>query len=162
MPEGVIVPDSSPLIGLARIDQLDLLPKLYSKILVPPAVWDEVTIRGIGRPGAHEVSQVKWIEKQNPDPVMAESLSIMIDRGEAEVIALGRNLANCTLLLDDSHARRVAERFNIPRIGTVGVLRRAKQAGLIDKLRPYLNALVENSIYIRQKLIDAVLKDVGE
>ena len=40
MPDGVIVADSSPLIGLARIDQLDLLPKLYSKILVPPAVWD--------------------------------------------------------------------------------------------------------------------------
>ena len=93
---------------------------------------------------------------------MAESLSIMIDRGEAEVIALGHNLSNCTLLLDDSHARRIAERFDMRRIGTVGLLRRAKQVQLIDKLRPHLEGLLENGIYIRQELIDAVLEDVGE
>lgn len=48
------------------------------------------------------------------------------------------------------------------RIGTVGLLRRARQAGLIDLLRPQLEALQANGIYIRQELIDAALAEVGE
>ena len=44
----------------------------------------------------------------------------------------------------------------------IGILRRAKQVGLIDRLKPRLKALQPNGIYIRQQLIDAVLKDVGE
>ncbi len=57
MHKDVIIADSSPLIGLARIGQLALLPRLYSKTLIPPEVWDEVTIRGKGRPGAKELSE---------------------------------------------------------------------------------------------------------
>ena len=47
-----IVGDSSPLISLAIIGQLDLLPKLYRRVLIPPAVWNEVTVQGVGLPGA--------------------------------------------------------------------------------------------------------------
>jgi len=50
----------------------------------------------------------------------------------------------------------------VSRIGTVGLLRRAKQANLIDKLKPHLEALQQGGIYIRQELVDAVLRDVGE
>jgi predicted nucleic acid-binding protein len=66
------------------------------------------------------------------------------------------------VLLDDARARRVAERFGIRRIGTLGILRRAKKAGLIDKVRPLVEQLRDNGIYMRQSLVDAVLLDVGE
>ncbi len=158
----VIVADSSPLIALAVIKQLALLPQLCSKIIVPPAVWDEVTVRGHGLPGADEVSQVTWIEIQTPKSEVVKPLTILVDRGEAEAIALASVLPDCTVLLDDARARRVAERLNLRRIGTVGLLRRAKQANLIDKLKPHLEALQQGGIYIRQELIDAVLREVGE
>lgn len=158
----MIIADSSPLIALTRINQLEILQDLYAEVLVPPAVWEEITLRGIDRPGAYEISKTSWIKQKIPDIKIVESLSILTDRGEAEVIALARVLPDSIVLLDDSQARRVAERFAIPRIGTLGILRRAKKAGLIDKLRPHTNALRENNIYIRQDLIDAVLKDVGE
>ena len=58
MSDIIAVADSGPLICLARITQLELLPRLFAKILVPPEVWDEVTIRGQGHPGAYELSQV--------------------------------------------------------------------------------------------------------
>ncbi|MEH1951015.1 MAG: hypothetical protein V7K77_29280 [Nostoc sp.] len=48
----VIVADSSPLISLSIIEQLEILPQLYQRILIPPAVWDEVTVQGAGLPGA--------------------------------------------------------------------------------------------------------------
>jgi uncharacterized protein len=55
MRKAVASVDSGPLIALARINLLDLLPRLFSRIFVPPAVWDEVTIRGKGLPGSKEV-----------------------------------------------------------------------------------------------------------
>jgi len=149
MREAVIVADSSPLIGLARIGQLDILPRLGSRVLAPQFVWEEATIRGSSAPGAVEISQATWIEVQAVDPMLVEPFTILVDRGEAEAIALARTAHDSLLLLDDSRARRIAERLGIRRTGTVGLLRRAKEAGLIDRLRPQLEALQANGIWIR-------------
>ena len=154
--------DSSPLIALAIIGQLDLLIKLYQRVVVPPEVWEEVTVRGAGLPGASEVSQCAWMEVQSPAFETLQSLSILVDRGEAQAIALAFTLPGSTVLLDDAQARRVAERFGVPRIGTMGILRRAKRSGLIEAISPYVAQLQESGIYIRQSLIDAILRDAGE
>jgi len=76
MTNSVIVADSSPLIALAVIDQLDLLPNLYKRVLIPPAVWNEVTVKGIGMPGAQSVSQVQWLEIESPSVENVSALSI--------------------------------------------------------------------------------------
>jgi uncharacterized protein len=162
MTEWIVIADSSPLIGLARIGQIEILRKLASRVLVPPAVRDEVTIHTPEAPGASTIRQAVWIEVEAPDHLEVEPLAILLDRGEAEAIALAQRLPDATLLLDDARARRVAERLGIRRIGTVGLLRRAKMAGLILAVKPHLEALIANGIYIHRALFDAVLKDVGE
>jgi uncharacterized protein len=58
--------------------------------------------------------------------------------------------------------KHVAERLEIRRIGTLGILRKAKKAGLIVEIKAYIEQLRINGIYIRPSLIDAVLRDVGE
>jgi len=162
MREEVIIADSSPLIALARINQLELLPQFATRVIIPPTVWHEITIGGKGLVGAKEVSQITWLEIQAAKPELVTSLKILIDPGEAEAIALAQTLSDPMLLLDDARARRVAERLNIRRIGTVGLLRWAKKVGLINEIRPYMETLQKNGIYIRPALIEAVLKDVGE
>ena len=162
MTSTVIVADSSPLIALAIIEQLDLLPRFYNRVLLPPAVWNEVTIAGKGLPGAHAVSQLPWVEILAPEPQSVRALLVLVDQGEAEAIALAQGLENGMVLLDDAQARRVAERFGVRRIGTLGLLRRAKKAGFLDRIRPYIEELQKNGIYIRQNLIDAILRDVSE
>ncbi len=162
MRKPMLIVDSGPLIAFARIGQLALLPKLGSRIVIPPAVWQEVTITSSAAPGAEAVRQLAWLEIETPDALLVESLTILIDRGEAEVIALARTLLHSEVVLDDARARRVAERLSIARIGTIGLLRRAKRMGLIDMLRPQVEALQAHGIFIRQALMDAVLKDVGE
>jgi predicted nucleic acid-binding protein len=102
MRDTVAIADSGPLICFAKIDQLELLPRLFSKILVPPEVWNEVTVRGQGHPGAYEVSQATWLTIQAPDPQLVKPLSILVDTGEAEAIALAQTTADCTILLDDA------------------------------------------------------------
>lgn len=163
MRDAAAVADSGPLIGLAKIDQLELLPALFAKILIPPEVWHEVTVRGGHLPGADKVRQAAaWFVIQEPDPNLAKSLSILVDEGEAQAIALAQTVEDCTIILDDSRARKIAERMGIRQIGTVGLLLRAKRRGLIERIRPHLEALIAHGIYIRKELIDAVLKEAGE
>jgi predicted nucleic acid-binding protein len=85
----VVVADSSPLIALARIEQLGLLPSLYERVTVPEAVWQEVT-RGASeqRAGAADVQRAAWIDVQRVDPRDIEAHALLVDRGEAEAMAL--------------------------------------------------------------------------
>lgn len=162
MTKPVIVADSSPLIALAVIDQLELLSRLYAEVLIPPAVWDEVTVQGESLPGAQAIRQAQWLTVQVPTAGLLEPLSILVDRGEAEAIALAQGISGSTVPLDDAQARRVAERLGIARIGTLGILRRAKNMGLIFEVKVYIDQLLANGIYIRTNLVEAVLRNVGE
>lgn len=125
-------------------------------------MWDEITVDGIGLPGAAAVRKLDWIEILQPDAREVQPLTILIDRGEAQAIALAVTQSGCTVLLDDAQARRVAERFGVNRIGTLGLLRRAKKIGYIEAIKPLIHELHASGIYIRQALVDAVLHDVGE
>jgi hypothetical protein len=95
MRDAVAIADSGPLICLARINQLELLPRLFAKILVPPEVWNEITVRGKDHPGAQQVRQGTWLTLQAPDPQLVKPLSIFVDAGEAEAIALAQTTADC-------------------------------------------------------------------
>ena len=57
-----VVSNASPLIALARIDHLDLVPKLYENIAIPTEVYNEVVIAGAGLPGASQVARAEWIQ----------------------------------------------------------------------------------------------------
>ena len=159
--EEIIIADSSPLIGLARIGQLGLLPQLARRMVVPRAVWAEVTGARTDAPGASEVAAQTWIEVLEADWQVVAPLLIMVGQGEAEAIALAQETSS-VLLLDDLRARKLAGRLGLRRMGTVALLGRAKREGLIPKLKPMLDALVANGIFIRQELIAAALQEVGE
>ena len=131
-------------------------------MVIPEKVWEEITVAGAGLPGASAISQLGWLILQKPSPELVRPLSILLDPGEAEAIALAMSLPHCTVLLDDAKARRVAERFGDNRIGTLGILRKAKKSGLIAAIKPFTVQLQSNGIYMRQSLIDAVLQDAGE
>lgn len=150
MTKNTIVGDSSPLIALSIIQQLELLPKLYQRVVIPHKVWEEITINGAGLPGALAISRLDWLIIEKPAQELLSPLSILLDPGEAEAIALAMSLPESTVLLDDAQARRVAERFGVNRIGTLGILRRAKKAGLVNAIKPYILLLQKSGIYIRR------------
>ena len=160
--EELIIADSSPLIGLARIGQLGLLPRLAKRIVVPRAVHSEVTGARTDAPGAADVAAQTWIEVLEADPAVVAPLRILVGHGEAEAMALAQRESGAVLLMDDLRARKLAERLGLRRMGTVALLGQAKREGLIPKLKPALNALMANGIFIRQELIEAALKEAGE
>jgi uncharacterized protein len=125
-----VVSDSSPLIALGRIGQLSLIRRLAGPIVVPPAVAHEVY--GADAPP-------DWIHVQSLGSSVAVGASL--GRGEQEAIVLALELGARWILLDDLPARRSAARLGLRVVGTVGVLLAAKRSGLVDEIRPLLDAL---------------------
>ena len=85
-----------------------------------------------------------------------------LDRGEASVLALAKEHNARLVIIDEKKARGEARRIGLPVKGTVGILVEAKQKGLIDAIRPLLEALQDNGMYLEQSLVDKVLQLAGE
>jgi predicted nucleic acid-binding protein len=156
----VVVADSSPLILLARTGHLDLLRKLYERVIVPTAVWHEVT-GSTSAPGAVEVISSKWIIVQDA-PTPSADIATEVDDGEAEAISLALSMPACLLLVDDLAARELARARHVRVIGTLGVLRDAKAAGLTGPLRPLIEKLRANEFRVSEELVEAFCRAVGE
>lgn len=157
----IVVADSSPLIALARIGRLELLARLVSRVVIPPAVEAEIRADR-DRPGAREVASATWIHVEPPDPQLADLYALLVDRGEAEAIALAKKIDGSILLIDDRLARRLAERLDVRRIGTIGILLEFRRRQWTPSLRLDIDALVKNGFYLRPELIDAALRSVQE
>lgn len=159
----IVIINSSPLINLAAIRRLDLLRQLYSRILIPQAVYDEMSIRGAGQPGAVEVRTLNWIEvKQVTNRALVTALQSDLDEGEAETIALGMEAGASLLLLDERRARAIATRLGLTFIGLLGVLVEAKHRGNIIAVKPLLDELITTGFWIGEQLYGRVLQTVGE
>jgi predicted nucleic acid-binding protein len=96
------------------------------------------------------------------DRLVVDVLLDEIDLGEAEAIVLGRELNADWVLMDEKKGRRKVAELGLNKIGTVGVLLRAKRAGLLSQIRPDLERLRRQGFSISQYVIDAVLVQAGE
>ncbi len=160
-----IVANSSVLIALSSIEQLELLKQCFNEdIFIPDAVWDEVVVTGKGRAGAEIVRTTTWLKRRTvQDADYVNLLCTSLDRGEAETIALAREFKADVILLDEKAARSVADRLGLHVLGTVGLLMWARQRNLIPSLRKQLDALRHKGRFrLSQQLYRAVLAEVGE
>jgi len=89
------------------------------------------------------------------------ALKLIVDAGEAEAIALAHELG-CRIILDDRKACMVAQRLGVPITGTVGLLLRAKQTGVISSLFPLLDALDAHHFHISRALRTEALRLASE
>ncbi len=144
----VVVADASCLIALSKIGHLSLLEALFGCVLLPPAVFHEVVVRGAGRPGAEEVRAATWIEtREVKDRRAVRALKLTLGQGEAEAIVLAGEQSAAFLILDDERARRTALERGLPVVGTVALLKQGAQESLIDDLATALHRLREAGFY---------------
>lgn len=157
------ISDSSPLILYASIGHLELLERLFTEVLIPPAVWQEVVNDGSGRIGAREVLQAAWI-RQRPLPTQGVPLTLAaLDPGEREAIALASSLQLAIpILVDDRRARRMARDIGLVVIGSGGILGLAKKAGLITSVRPILFDLISVGLFLSEAAVRELLEVAGE
>ena len=160
MDEGPVISNTTPLIKLAGVGLLDLLPYLYGAIRIPEAVRDEFEAKAA--PGDPDLRAVPWLTIQAvaPDPNIAAVARL--GKGEIAAISLALSAGARALLLDDRLARSVAASRGLPVVGTLAVLVRAKRAGLIQEVKPVLDQMRAQGRYIGTALRAQVLREVGE
>jgi uncharacterized protein len=145
-----VVSDSTCLIGLERVGELEILPALFDSVMIPPEVEREFG------------GKFDWLKVENlTNNLLVAALQMVVDAGEAEALALASE-KNCLLISDDKQARTAAKRLGVNVIGTVGILIRAKQNGIISEIKPTLDALDANYFRINRDLREEALKIAGE
>jgi uncharacterized protein len=159
MPE--IVSNTTPLISLLIIDKLNLLNEIYGKISVPYAVFKELE-QGKQKTYYQDISKINWIEIVDINNKEIEQSLFDLDEGEAEAIILAKELNADLLILDEKLGRDYAKKLNVKITGTLGVLLKAKELGLIDSVRELLDILVKKGVWLSPKLIEKVLNLAGE
>lgn len=154
-----VVANTTPLIALADIGKLDLLHQIYNEILIPQAVLDEV----ISEPAKTLVKSAEWIKVfdiSNPD--QKSSFSTRLHSGEIEVILLAQEKDADLLIMDDNAAKKTAKYLGLNVTGTLGVVIKAKQEGLIDSVKEVIDQLILDGLFIDERLIHRVLESAGE
>lgn len=163
MPDGHVVADTGPLIAFSLVGRLDLLRDLYTSVLVPEAVWSEVTSGAPDRPGVVEIPGCPWLVRTAIAGSVDSLLRAELGPGEAEAITLAVERGGARLLLDERQARRVAEIvYGLSIRGTVGTVVLAKRRGLIPAVRPLLERMRAGGYFLASALIESACATVDE
>ena len=150
-----VVADSSAIIGLQRVERLDLLQKLFGEVLVPAAVVREVTYRVAALPD--------WIRaRELTRPLPPEISERRLGPGESEAIALAFEMGIERVVIDDLRARVVAARLGLEVVGAGALLALAKRRGIIPAARPLLDAMLAKGFRISPKVYADLLRLAGE
>lgn len=160
----IIVSDTSPINNRAAINQLHLLHQLYGTVLIPEAVYRELTDPSFPVSGAAEVQTLAWIQTRSvTDRTIVDALSNELDIGETEAIALAVEVQAEQVLIDERRGRLVAARLDLRCMGILGILVEAKSQHLIAEVKPLLDALVNQAgFWIAEPLYNSVLQLVDE
>lgn len=160
----IVVSGTTPLIGLASIGRLELLYTLFGEVYIPQAVFDETVTFGREESKAKQaVSKAKWIQIiKVKDRLAVNVLLDEMDLGEVETIILASELNADWVLMDEKKGRKKLNQLNIPKIGTIGILLKAKQLGLIPIIKPEIEKLQKTGFSISPFVVEEVLKMAGE
>jgi predicted nucleic acid-binding protein len=160
MPE--VIANTSPLQYLFQLGLLDLLPEFYGEVLVPEGVVRELLSgvhRGVSLP---DLDRLDWLRICETPSVASLVLAAGLGVGEREVLAIASGRANPLVILDDALARRFAVRMKLPLTGTLGLLLKAKEAGRIESVGPYLDHLESLRFRLDGATRSSVLTLAGE
>ena len=160
----IVVADTTPLLYLSRIGQVELLRHLYQQIFVPATVWHEAIVARPDAVGVESLRNAVWIrvsdqaERAGVEPSLEEAL----DPGEAAAITLAELLGARILLIDERKGRAVARERGLNVRGTLGVLVDARRSGHISSLRAALDELLMEGFRVAPALVSEALRQVGE
>lgn len=157
----IIISDTSPICYLILIDCIEVLPILYKTVIIPQAVYQELTAEATPK------AVKEWIQNY-PDWLIIRNITNSsdseldkLDRGERAAIILAEEINANLLIVDDRAARTMATQRGLTIIGLLGILIDAAKNNLID-LPTKINQLQETSFFISPKLLQSILSKYQE
>jgi len=162
----MVVSNTSPVSNLAILGRLDLVREQFGRVLVPPAVGNELS--ALEHPGgAEHIRQAlasQWLlPVPLASPTVARVLQEHLHPGEAEAIALALERNADLLLIDEAEGREAATAAGLRVRGVLGILRKARQTGHLQSLRFEIQRLRDQAhFFVAADLEKQLLKAVGE
>lgn len=159
----IVVADASPVIALARIEQLDLLPRIFSRAIVPLSVYRETQ----RRPELSDAQSIRVGRERALFHVHEASIRVIaglarqLGDGEAEAISLAVQI-HCGVFMDEKAGRAAARVLGLKTIGTLGVLSLSRSKGFVTELKPLITRLQQSGYYLATNLVENVLRAHGE
>jgi predicted nucleic acid-binding protein len=148
----IVIADTSCFILLDKINELNLLQKVFKTVTTTKEI-------------AHEFNKPlpTWVTiKAATNHRYAELLEIEIDKGEASAIALSLETDDSLLILDDQKARRLAEKLSLKYTGTLGVLLKARELGILPAVKPLLQKIQQTNFRFSEKVLIEILREANE
>lgn len=162
----IIVSDTTPIISLSKIERLDLLQKLFEIIMIPRAVYNELTSNKQFQEEAKAINDaeyIKVVEVENLKAVELLQRATGLDLGESEAIIYTDSYKVGMLLIDEIKGRKVAMQMGISVMGTVGILMAAYDEKLIsaNEIKEYIEIMKNVGRHISDKLYAQLLDLIG-
>jgi predicted nucleic acid-binding protein len=158
----VIVSDTSPIVCLAHLKCINLLDHLFTNILIPHSVYNELLTSNII--DTNFLQQNPFFRIKNPkNTQLVKKLRSQLDLGESEAIALSIEEKPEFLLIDESLGREIALHYNLSIKGTLGILLLGKERNYISEIKPLIFKLQEEiNFRIKPSLLQLVLQKANE
>ena len=161
----LIVSNTTPVISLLKLNMLELLEKMYGKVIISEGVYSELIANTSMTDEIIKVNNCNAIKIQKVDNELAVMLlrqQLNLGLGESESIVLANSSKANLLIIDEKKGRRIAKELGLPVTGVLGILVEAKNRGFINKIKPLLDKLIANDIRISPKLYHDILALVNE
>ena len=155
-----VVCNASPLITLAKAGLVDILHRLFERVVVPQSVVSEIMAGTPEDPCRKMLGHTAWLEQVVLDPAVSRLSTIQLGKGEAEVIEWALRQPEFLALLDDRAARRVAEALGVRCVGTLRVLYEASRSQLAPSFAEGVEQLRAAGFYCDQRTIDLVCRSL--
>ncbi len=156
----ICVVNTTPIISLAAIGQLELLEKIFGKIIIAQAVHDEIKAKQ--NYGFHEVDSDFIEVRQNQGQLYKDFLLTELDLGEAETIILAKEMNADFVIIDEALGYKIANNVGLTTIRTLSILLRAKEKGHITTIKPLLDEMIAKGRWYSNQVYQTFLTQAGE
>ena len=158
----IVVADTTPIISFAKVKRFDILEKMFGVILLPKAVYRELTSNSDYQAEADLIRSIpifKVVEIENESSVSLLRRATGLDLGESEAIVYCDENSCDLLLVDEIKARIVAENMNLNIMGTIGILKTAYKLGYVskDELLEIVDVFRKSHRHISESLLEELL-----
>lgn len=158
-----IVINTGPLIALvAALGDLKVLRPLYSEVIVPFEVCQEILAKGTHCFAVSQFNEADWLKKWPKDIEISHYLRNSLDLGEASVIQMALDEGCQVVCIDETVGRRIAKLNGLMLTGTVGILLRAKKEGLSFSMKDVIQRMTSKGVWLSEGVIDFALSQAGE
>jgi len=156
----IVFSNTTPIIALSSINQLDLLPILFNKIYIVEEVVEECAEGG--KILVPDLTQLNWINIVKSVSMVQSQFLMELDKGEKHTLNMAMLKNADYVIIDEKIARNIAEYLGLSVTGTLGILLKAKQQRKIASFSKCAKAMQEQGIYYNTALLKRLALQVGE